>query len=84
MVREQEDAALVRTVFEYKGTPVMVSKAEGHWEIRAHGNLYSFRFLDDAISAALPSLTRREREHLVVTLLEQESQLDRSWHDVAA
>jgi hypothetical protein len=55
----------MRTMFEYKGTPVMVSKADGHWQVRAHGNVYAFRFLDQALSAALPSLTGREVDRLV-------------------
>ena len=33
---------------------------------------YTARFLDDAVSAALPSLNHRERDDLVVALLERE------------
>jgi hypothetical protein len=58
----------MRTMFEYKGTPMMVSKADGHWQVRAHGNVYAFRFLDQALSAALPSLTGREVDRLVISL----------------
>ena len=58
-------------VLDDEGTPVAVSKIEGRWQVRACGNLYVSRYLDDAVCAALPSLTRRERDRLVISLLQK-------------
>lgn len=54
---------------------MIFNKARGRWQVRAGGNLYTARFLDDAVSAALPSLNHRERDDLVVALLEREPPL---------
>jgi hypothetical protein len=64
----------MQTTFDYRGKPVMVSRTSGGWELRAHGNVYGSRFLYDAVAAGLPSLTARERDGLVIWLLEQETQ----------
>jgi hypothetical protein len=63
----------MRTTFDHRGNPVAFSKTKDRWHIRAGGHVYTARFLDDALSAALPSLTHRERDDLVVSLLERES-----------
>ena len=70
-------------MFEHQGTPVMVSKADGHWQVRAHGNVYAFRFLDQALSAALPSLTRREVDRLLISLIDQEMERGETLFDAA-
>jgi hypothetical protein len=70
-------------VFEYKGTPVMACKVDEHWQVRAHGNVYAFRFLDQALSAALPSLTHREVDRLVISLIDQEMERGETLFDAA-
>lgn len=49
----------------------LVRKTDGHWQVRAHGNLYTFRYLDDAIGAALSPISRRDRARIVISVLQQ-------------
>jgi hypothetical protein len=55
-------ANAMHTTFDYRGRPrpVMVRKRPRDWEIRAHGDVYA--------------LTARERDRLLIWLLEKEAQ----------
>jgi len=52
---------------------VTISKAaDGRWLVRVGHSVHTARFLDQALDAALPTLTSSEREHFVASILARE------------
>ena len=61
------------TTLEHRGTQVTISKAaDGRWLARVGNRVHTARFLDQALEAAMPTLTSNERERFVASILERE------------
>jgi hypothetical protein len=60
----------MRTRFERDGEEVTVTRTRAGWKVRVGGQEASAAYLDEALVHTLPGLPRKEREHLMVSLLQ--------------
>src|SRR5581483_3633094 len=60
----------MRMRFERDGEEVTVTRTRAGWNVRVGGQEASAAYLDEALDHTLPGLTRKERERLIVSLLQ--------------
>lgn len=64
---------VMATTLEHRGIELTVSKSsDGRWLVRVGSHVHTARFLDQALDAALPTLTPTERESFVASVLARE------------